>query len=129
MGSKKVCVKKTKGNSYLAQKQAKEKADKEIYTMRIIAYQQQEMIDAFAITMNQIFGWGETRLKRWHDAFEEKYAEIQHLRIEDLDTLEYSEACIERGLQQAWGKHYVPRKERYAITLKTSDGKELHLFE
>lgn len=100
---------------------------KEIWTLKVLAYTQQEMIDAAALTLNEEFGFGEDRLKRFHDAFERKYAELRDLEHDDLPDYEYATAVQEEALRRAWGKYYTPRKERYQIHMVNEKGEEILL--
>lgn len=101
--------------------------EKMLWTMKVLAWTQQEMLDAVALSLAEGFGFGEARLKRFHDAFEKKYDEIRALEKSDTPDNEYYIAKIEEALQNAWGKYYSPREERYDITLRTPDGKEIKI--
>lgn len=112
-----------KKGSAQAKSYAKQKADeKTVWTMKVLAYTQQEMLDAVALTLNEFYGFGPERLKKFHDNFEEKYAEIRKIEREDSEDNEYYIAKMEQALQQAWGKYYDPREVRYDIHLTDKEG-------
>lgn len=101
--------------------------EKQIWTMKTIAYEEQYMIDAVSLSLNECFGFGEERLKRFHDSFDKKYAEIRELEKNDTQDNEYARAKIEEALKKAWGKYYEPRELRYSFRLIMPDGKEVLL--
>ena len=70
------------------------------------------------------FGFGEERLKRFHDAFNAKYTEIRELEKGDTKDNEYAIAKQEAALKAACGKYYAPREVRYDIKIVTRDGKQ-----
>ena len=100
---------------------------KELWTIKVLAYTQQEMLDAAALTLNEEFGFGEDRLKRFHEAFERKYAELRDLEHDDLPDYEYATAVQEEALRRAWDKYYTPRDERYQLHIVNEKGEELML--
>lgn len=85
------------------------------------------MLDTMAMTLADEFGFGAERLKRFHDAFEEKYGEIRKLEREDSDDNEYAIAKQEEALQRAYGRYYTPREERYQIKIIDREGREHRL--
>lgn len=91
---------------------------KDIETIKLIVYSQQEIMDAVYLTLHQEFGLGPDRLKRFHDAFEAKFAEIKALAREDDDL---AIAKMEQALKAACGKHYQNRVERYTIRIKKGE--------
>lgn len=102
---------------------AKQKeTDKVVWTMKVLAYAQQEMLDAMALTLNEFYGFGPERCKKFHDKFEEKYAELRKLENEDVADNEYYIATVEKALQVAYGKYYEPREVRYDIHLRDNEG-------
>lgn len=118
--SKKQGVKKgsAQAQSFVAQKET----EKTIWTMKVLAYAQQEMLDAMALTLAEFYGFGPERNKRFHDRFEEKYAEIRRLENEDTEDREYCEEVVELALQKAYGQYYEPRDVRYNIHLTDKEG-------
>ena len=118
--AKKSGVKKgsAQAKSYAKQKES----DKILWTMKVLAYAQQEMLDAMALTHAEFYGWGAERNKQFHDRFEEKYAELRKLENEDVADNEYYIATVERALQAAYGKYYEPREVRYDIHLRDAEG-------
>ena len=121
----KASVKKNRQNksNYARQKQR----DKELWTMKVIAYIQQETLDAVALTLKDEFGFGEVRQKQFHDAFESKYAEIRELEKNDTSDNEYAIAKIEQALQAAYGRYYQPRETRYDVHVILPDGSRCKL--
>lgn len=101
--------------------------EKEIWTMKVVAYTQQETLDAVSLALNEFFGFGAERLKKFHDAFMAKYEEIKALEHDDAPDHDYYVAKIEQSLQQAWGSHYEPREVRYDFTLTTPEGDKYKL--
>lgn len=87
--------------------------EREEWTVKVIAYTQQEILDAVCLTLNEEFGLGEERLKRFQVAFDKKYAEIRAVERDDSEDGEYSRFKVEQALQNACGKYYVPHNERY----------------
>lgn len=112
-------VKKNKHskNNYASKKQR----EKELWTMKVTAYIQQEMLDTAALTL------AEKRQKQFHDAFERKYAEIRELERNDTEDNEYAIAKQEEALKAACGKYYQPREVRYSVSIVCPDGKEVRL--
>lgn len=104
----------------------REKRKKELQAVKIIAITQQQILDAVALTLNEEFGLGEERLKRFQVAFDKKYAEIRQLEKDDSADGEYSRHKIEQALQNACGKYYAPYEERYDFKI-LYNGKEVHL--
>lgn len=101
--------------------------ERELWTMKVLAYTQQETLDAAALALNEFFGFGPERLRRFHDAFSAKYDEIHKLQKGDLVDGEYYKAKIEQALKQAWGPHYEPREYRYDFKVVTPEGGEYKL--
>lgn len=129
MGKKKGVKKgSVQAQSYLEEKQKQEERERTIWTAKVVAYTEQEMLDAFAITLHTNFGWGEKRLFDFHEGFEKTYAEIQELRKSDDDYDGWhSEQKIEDVLKEAWGRYYTPREERYDFHLSCPDGTVMKL--
>ena len=114
---------KVKKGSAQAKSYAKQKEnDKMLWTMKVLAFAQQEMLDAMALTLAEFYGFGPERCKKFHDQFETKYAELRKLENEDAADNEYYIATVERALQSAYGKYYEPREERYDIRLRDAEG-------
>lgn len=101
--------------------------EKILWTMKVLAWTQQEMLDAMSLTLADRFGFGEERQNQFREGFDKKYAEIRELEKNDTPDNEYYIAKIEQALQKACGKYYVPREERYDFKLVTPDGKEMKL--
>lgn len=115
-----------KKGSAQAQSYAKrQQEEKQRWTMRVIAYEEQYMLDAVALCLNECFGMGEERLKRFHDAFEKKYQEIREL--EQTEDNDYAKAKVEEALKRVWGKYYEPREVRYTVRIITPDGTTIEL--
>ena len=118
--------KAVKKGSAQAQSYAKRQLEeKQRWTMRVIAYEEQYMLDAVALCLNECFGMGEERLKRFHDAFEKKYQEIREL--EQTEDNDYAKAKVEEALKRVWGTYYEPREVRYTVRIITPDGTTIEL--
>lgn len=104
-------LKKGQGETYAQRVQR----EREEWTVKVIAYTQQEILDAVCLTLNEEFGLGEERLKRFQVAFDKKYAEIRAVERDDSEDGEYSRFKVEQALQNACGKYYVPHEERYSF--------------
>lgn len=115
-----------KGSAQAASYAEREQRRKELQTVKVIAITQQQILDAVALTLNEEFGLGEERLKRFQVAFDKKYAEIRSLEKDDTQDGEYSRHKIEQALQQACGKYYAPYEERYEFKIM-HNGKEVSL--
>ena len=87
---------------------ARQKAERELWTIKVIAYTEQQTLDAVCLALAEGFGFGEERLKRFHDAFNAKYAEIRELEKRDTKDNEYAIAKQEAALKAACGKYYSP---------------------
>ena len=103
---------------------ARQKAERELWTIKVIAYTEQQTLDAVCLALAEGFGFGEERLKRFHDAFNAKYMEIRELEKGDTKDNEYAIAKQEAALKAACGKYYSPREARYDIKIVTRDGKQ-----
>lgn len=115
-GSSKAMKQKVKKGSAQAKSFAERKQDENLFrAVKIVAITQQEMLDAASLALNEAFGFGEERLKKFNQAFEAKYQEIRELEKCDND---YAEAKVETALQNAWGKYYVPKEERYDFKIR-----------
>lgn len=72
--------------------------------------------DMALIALNEAFGFGEERLKRFADAYAatwEKWATATNNDAKDDKFAEYSRVRYEELLQRICGRYYVPDKERY----------------
>ena len=73
----------------------------------------QEMADMAAIALHRAFGFGEERNKRFMDALNEVINDAADMVNNDTKDGMFTIARFEGCLQEACGKYYVPRKERY----------------
>lgn len=89
--------------------------NKKAWTRNVYLFTQQETLDAASLTLHELYGFGPERLKRFGDAFTEKFHEIQELNRNDSDDpdREYSRQKFEDAMKAAWGPYYAPREERY----------------
>lgn len=110
-------MKKGQGESYAQRLQR----EKELWTMKVIAITQQQILDAVCLALNEEFGLGEERLKRFQVAFDRKYSEIREIEKDDTEDGEYSRYQMEKALQNACGKYYVPHDERYDFKIKVNN--------
>lgn len=115
-----------KGSAQAASYAEREQRRKELQMVKVIAITQQQILDAVALTLNEEFGLGEERLKRFQVAFDRKYAEIRELEKDDTQDGEYSRYKTEKALQAACGKYYTPYEERYEFKIMYN-GKEVTL--
>jgi len=112
MGGKKNGVKK--GSTQAKNFAARNKAITEATRMTLFYDGMQHALDITSIVLNEEFGLGQERLKKFGLAFEKKFAEIQERsRADDDKDRWYSEEQFENELRRAWGPYYTPRKERY----------------
>lgn len=107
-------------NSFAARKQA----EKQLWTVKVIAYTQQEILDAVNLTLHEFFGFGPKRQKRFREGFLRKYDEIRALEKTDDD---YAKEKIEQALRAACGENYEPRETRYDMRVVTPDGEEIKI--
>lgn len=114
--SKKRGVKK--GSAQAQSYAVRKKIDDEVTAVSIIAYTQQEMLDAMALCLSEFYGFGAERQRKFKEALETKYTEIHALQKTDTDDGEYSRTKIEEALKRACGKYYVPHDERYDIQIR-----------
>lgn len=112
MGKKNNGVKKgsAQAKSYAAKAKAMTKA-----TQETIFYDgMQYALDIASIVLNEEYGFGPERLKKFGTGFSAKFAEVQERsRADDDKDRWYSEEQFENELRKAWGEYYTPRKERY----------------
>ena len=76
----------------------------------------QECQDMACIALNEAFGFGPDRLKKFSEAFMRVWAEYATLTVEDAETdkdVTYSVAKFEERLKQVCGEYYAPRDLRY----------------
>ena len=99
----------------LNQKAAEAEAKKKAWTRNVYFYTQQETLDAASLTLHEVFGFEPERLKRFGEAFAEKFHEIQDLNREDKDDpdRDYSRQKFEQAMYEAWGEYYEPHDKRY----------------
>lgn len=123
--SKKQGVKK--GSTQAATFAQRKQDEKTMWTVKVIAYMQQEVLDTVALVLADGFGFGEDRQARFRYLFDAKYAEIKELEKADTADNEYTIAKTEEALKRACGRHYVPREQRYDFSMRTPDGREVKL--
>lgn len=104
----------------------REQRRKELQTLKTILITQQQILDAVCLTLNEEFGMGEERQRRFQVAFDRKYDEIRKIERDDTEDGEYSRYKMEKALQAACGKHYTPYEERYDFKI-LYNGKEVKL--
>ena len=103
--------------------QERQEAKKKAWTRNVYLFTQQETLDAASLTLHELYGFGPERLKRFGEAFIQKFHEIQELNREDKDDpdREYSREKFEKAMQEAWGPYYAPREERYDLPYILND--------
>lgn len=110
--SKKIGVKKgsVQANNYAARTKAITQATRETIFYDGMQY----ALDIASVVLNEEYGFGPDRLKRFGIGFSNKFAEVQERsRADDDKDRWYSEEQFENELRKAWGEYYTPRKERY----------------
>ena len=111
------------GTDYELCSRSQEEAKKHLWTLKCIAYAHQEAIDTLSITARRDLKFGHQRNKWLKERYEENSQELMRLRNEDTEDLEYFEAKVEEALLDAEGPdEYVPRAERYQVSLVTPSG-------
>ena len=73
----------------------------------------QEMVDCAAIALNDAFGFGPERCKKFVDALNAAVNETADMMDADTKDMEYTIAKFEERLKQVVGPYYVDRSERY----------------
>lgn len=73
----------------------------------------QEMADFAAIALNDAFGFGPERCKKFMDALNAAVNETADMMEADTRDMEYTIAKFEERLKQVVGPYYVSRSERY----------------
>ena len=86
-----------KGSAQAASYAEQMQRRKEMQTVKVIAIAEQMILDAVALTLNEEFGLGEERLKRFQVAFDRKYGEIRKLEKDDTEDGEYSRHQMEKA--------------------------------
>lgn len=81
-------------------------------------FTQQCMMDAMALALHEVFGFGGKRIIRLCAVLMAKYNEILHLVCEDAENDEhfvYAKDTLDRALKQAYGRDFEvkPFAERY----------------
>lgn len=96
-------------NPYLAKIEAR-------YAGELTAYRRftrQYCFDMMMIAANEAFGFGEERLKKLADTYDQVRLEFADIVIEDTKDVSYSKDKLDRKLQQIMGKNFRPWEERY----------------
>ena len=99
-------------NPYLAKIEAR-------YAAELTAYRRftrQYCFDMMMIAANEAFGFGEERLKKLADAYDQVRLEYADIVIEDAkddNGVAYSKDKLDQKLQQIMGENFRPWEERY----------------
>ena len=96
--------------------------EKTLWACKVMAYSQQEMLDAAALTLYKYYDFTPEQQKEFHDRFEDKFAEIHKMQNEDSEDGEYFRVSMENALKNAFGEYYTPYEERYEIRVRDQDG-------
>ena len=115
-----------KGSAQALEYRQRKEDERTFWTVKVIAFTQQEVLDAVTLTLHEKFGFGPDRQKQFQVAFDEKYREIHELRNANDD--DYSVAVMEKALQAACGKNYCPRDKRYDFRIRVGN-REIRLTE
>ena len=78
----------------------------------------QEMVDFAAIALNDAFGFGPERCKKFVDALNAAVNETADMMDADTKDMEYTIAKFEDRLKQVVGPYYVDRSERYGLGVR-----------
>jgi hypothetical protein len=73
----------------------------------------QEMVDFAAIALNDAFGFGPERCKRFMGALNAVVNETADMVEGDTRDMEYTRTKFEERLRMVVGPYYIPREERY----------------
>lgn len=83
------------------------------------AFARQQMMDAICLALHEEFEFGESRFKRFMEAYNKAWSEIVVLCNEDVKDdkeMVYSKNTIDKALRQAVGEaNFVPWEQRYNI--------------
>lgn len=104
-----------KGSAQATAYHERKDLQKQEWTHDVYMYAQQETFDTVCIVLNEEFGFGPERLKRFGERVFEAFHELQELSRNDRDDKEawYSLQKTEDALKRIWGQYYEPHEERY----------------
>lgn len=75
-----------------------------------------QSLDMACIALNDAFGFGADRLRRFADAYQRTWMDYAHMTVDDASddkNIVYSVAKFEEKLKSICGRYYVPREQRY----------------
>ena len=101
-----------KQSGYL-QKLAAQQAVRDEKTRRFTLQQCKDMM---LITMHEDFGWGEERLKKLSDCYDQTFMTYAEMCLADAKTdkqIWFTQGKVDERLKKACGKYFVPWDERY----------------
>ena len=76
----------------------------------------QYMLDTLLVTMHEDFGWGEERLKKLSDCYDQTFMTYAEMCLADAKTdkqIWFTQGKVDERLKKACGKYFVPWDERY----------------
>lgn len=76
----------------------------------------QQCKDMMLITMHEDFGWGEERLKKLSDCYDQTFMTYAEMCLADAKTdkqIWFTQGKVDECLKKACGKYFVPWDERY----------------
>lgn len=76
----------------------------------------QQCKDMMLITMHEDFGWGEERLKKLSDCYDQTFMSYAEMCLADAKTdkqIWFTQGKVDERLKKACGKYFVPWDERY----------------
>ena len=111
-----------KGSAQAVSYARRKEGERELWTVKVVAYTQQEILDAVTLTLHESFGFGPERQKQFNEGFMRKYNEIRALGDDD-----YAAAKIEKALQRACGEYYEPHEVRYDFKIITKTGEAIKI--
>ena len=98
-----------KQSAFLARLEAQKEREK-LATLR---FTRQLMIDCSTVALNNVFGFGADRLKKFADEVARVYENYADLINEDTADEEYSWESLDKKLKQICGENFTPWEERY----------------
>lgn len=96
-------------NSFLARMEAQKEAEK----LQVLRFTRQLITDMSVIALNNAFGFGAERLKKYTDEMLRVYEQYADIWNADTKDTEYSRAALDAKLKQICGEYFLPWEERY----------------
>lgn len=106
-------------NRWLAQQQLKKAVEIRAAEERARSFTIQQCKDVMLLAAHDAFGFGEERLKRLSDAYDDTFVQYAEMVLSDAEEdreIWYSKGKVDRELEKVCGKYFVPWEERYGET-------------